>query len=109
MTAVREVNDMKGNARDVQVRAKRVFAGILPALKIGWIPPAWKRLVAPHAPEWMANYAFVLVFTNLFPWLMGPMEGVDHVEGRGGARVPRREAVLHAGDEQLRPQRREDL
>ena len=80
MTAVREVNDMKGNARDVQVRAKRVFAGILPALKIGWIPPAWKRLVAPHAPEWMANYAFVLVFTNLFPWLMGPMEGVDHVE-----------------------------
>ena len=35
MTAVREVNDMKGNARDVQVRAKRVFAGILPALKIG--------------------------------------------------------------------------
>ena len=80
MTAVREVNDMKGNARDVQVRAKRVFAGILPALKIGWIPPAWKRLVAPNAPEWMANYAFVLVFTNLFPWLMGPMEGVDHVE-----------------------------
>jgi hypothetical protein len=22
----------------------------------------------------------VLVFTNLFPWLMGPMEGVDHVD-----------------------------
>jgi hypothetical protein len=80
MTAVREVNDMKGDARDVQVRAKRVFAGILPALKIGWIPPIWKKVVAPRAPEWMANYAFVLVFTNLFPWLMGPMEGVDHVE-----------------------------
>jgi len=80
MTAVREVNDMKGSARDVQIRAKRVFAGILPALGIGFIPPIWKKYVKPATPEWMANYAFVLVFTNLFPWLMGPMEGVDHVD-----------------------------
>ena len=80
MTAVREVNDMKGSARDVQVRAKRVFAGILPALGIGFVPPIWKKFIQPNAPDWAANYAFVLVFTNLFPWLMGPMEGVDHVE-----------------------------
>ena len=41
LTSVREVNDMKGTAQDVTVRAKRVFAGILPAIKIGWIPPLW--------------------------------------------------------------------
>jgi hypothetical protein len=80
MTSVREVNDMKGSARDVQIRAKRVFAGILPALGIGFIPPIWKRYIAPKTPAWLTNYAFVIVFTNLFPWLMGPMEGVDHVE-----------------------------
>lgn len=80
MTAVREVNDMRGSARDVQLRAKRVFAGILPELGIGFVPPLWKKYIKPNAPEWMANYAFVLVFTNLFPWLMGPMEGVDHVD-----------------------------
>lgn len=80
MNAVREVNDMDGTARDVQIRAKRVFAGILPALGIGFVPPIWKKLIAPNAPEWFSNYAFVLVFTNLFPWLMGPMEGVDHVD-----------------------------
>lgn len=80
MPAVREVNDMDGTARDVQIRAKRVFAGILPALGIGWVPPIWKKVIHPNAPEWFSNWAFVLVFTNLFPWLMGPMEGVDHVE-----------------------------
>jgi len=80
MSAVREVNDMKGSARDVQVRAKRVFAGILPAIGIGFVPPIWKKVIQPNTPDWAANYAFVLVFTNLFPWLMGPMEGVDHVE-----------------------------
>ena len=80
MDAVREVNDMDGTARDVQIRAKRVFAGILPALGIGWVPPIWKKLIHPNAPDWFSNWAFVLVFTNLFPWLMGPMEGVDHVD-----------------------------
>ena len=43
LTSVREVNDMNGTARDVTVRAKRVFAGILPALYIGWVPPMWKE------------------------------------------------------------------
>ena len=80
MNAVREVNDMDGTARDVQIRAKRVFAGILPALGIGWVPPIWKKFIHPNAPDWFSNWAFVLVFTNLFPWLMGPMEGVDHVD-----------------------------
>ena len=80
MNAVREVNDMDGTARDVQIRAKRVFGGILPALGIGWIPPIWKKFIKPNAPDWFSNFAFVLVFTNLFPWLMGPMEGVDHVD-----------------------------
>ena len=80
LTPVREVNDMKGTARDVTVRAKRVFAGILPALYIGWVPPIWKNVIAKVAPQWFSNYAFVLVFTTLFPWLMGPMEGIDHVD-----------------------------
>lgn len=80
LTPVREVNDMDGTARDVTVRAKRVFAGILPALYIGWVPPIWKNAVSKVAPQWASNYAFVLVFTTLFPWLMGPMEGIDHVD-----------------------------
>jgi hypothetical protein len=80
LTSVREVNDMDGTARDVTVRAKRVFAGILPALYIGWVPPIWKNGVKKVAPQWASNYAFVLVFTTLFPWLMGPMEGIDHVD-----------------------------
>ena len=80
LTSVREVNDMDGTARDVTVRAKRVFAGILPALYIGWVPPIWKNGIKKVAPQWAGNYAFVLVFTTLFPWLMGPMEGIDHVE-----------------------------
>ena len=79
LTPVREVNDMKGTARDVTVRAKRVFAGILPALYIGWVPPIWKT-PSESRPQWASNYAFVLVFTTLFPWLMGPMEGIDHVD-----------------------------
>lgn len=82
LTPVREVNDMKGTARDVTVRAKRVFAGILPALYIGWVPPIWKNAIRKVAPQWMSNYAFVLVFTTLFPWLMGPMKGTDHVDVR---------------------------
>ena len=80
LTPVREVNDMDGTARDVTVRAKRVFAGILPALYIGWVPPIWKNAISKVAPQWASNYAFVLVFTTLFPWLMGPMEGIDHVD-----------------------------
>eukprot|EP00854_Cymbomonas_tetramitiformis_P013596 gene13596-16077_t len=80
LTPVREVNDMVGTAEDVQGRARRVFEGILPALGIGWVPPLWRKFVQPAAPQWLSNYAFVLVFTNLFPWLMGPMEGVDHVD-----------------------------
>jgi hypothetical protein len=80
LTPVREVNDMKGTARDVTVRAKRVFAGILPALYIGWVPPIWKNAIRKVAPQWASNFAFVLVFTTLFPWLMGPMEGIDHVD-----------------------------
>ena len=80
LTPVREVNDMDGTARDVTVRAKRVFAGILPALYIGWVPPIWKNAIRKVAPQWASNYAFVLVFTTLFPWLMGPMEGIDHVD-----------------------------
>ena len=78
MTSVREVNDMKGTAKDVQTRAKRVFKGILPALYIGWIPPLWKKFVDPNAPKWVTGFSFHLVFIVLFPWLMGPMEGVEH-------------------------------
>ena len=78
MTSVREVNDMKGTARDVQLRAKSVFKGILPALYIGWIPPLWKKFVDPNAPKWVTGYSFHLVFVTLFPWLMGPMEGAEY-------------------------------
>ena len=80
LTSVREVNDMEGTAADVTTRARRVFEGILPALGIGWVPPLWKRYVQPNVPAEAANFAFFLVFYNLFPWLMGPMEGADHVE-----------------------------
>jgi len=80
LTSVRSVNDMDGTAKDVQVRAQRVFAGILPALGIGWVIPLWKKALDPVFPQWFSNYAFVLVFTTLFPWLMGPMKGVDEVD-----------------------------
>eukprot|EP00959_Pyramimonas_sp_CCMP1952_P084462 1766542-Pyramimonas_sp.AAC.1 len=80
LTSVRNVNDMDGTAKDVQIRAQRVFAGILPALGIGWVIPLWKKALGPVFPQWFSNYAFVLVFTTLFPWLMGPMKGVDEVD-----------------------------
>ena len=47
---------------------------------IGWIPPLWKKVVQPVTPAWLTNYAFFLVFYTLFPWLMGPMKGDDHVD-----------------------------
>ncbi|CAG9467539.1 unnamed protein product [Pedinophyceae sp. YPF-701] len=80
MTPVREVNDGPGTARDVVVRAKRVFAGMLPGLGIGWVIPFWRVAVKPYAPDWFQRWAFFLVFRTLFPWLMGPMEGTQHVE-----------------------------
>lgn len=80
LTPVREVNDMEGTAADVTERARRVFEGILPALGIGWVPPLWKKYIQPNVPQTAANFAFFLVFYNLFPWLMGPMQGADHVE-----------------------------
>jgi len=80
LAAVRAVNDAEGTAEDVQVRAARVFGNILPALYIGWVPPIWKAALAPTLPQWVLNYSFVLVFTTLFPWLMGPMKGVDNVD-----------------------------
>lgn len=57
-----------------QVRAERVFANLLPNLGIGWVIPLWRSAVQPVVPAWMANYAFVLVFLTLFPWLMGPLK-----------------------------------
>eukprot|EP00439_Symbiodinium_sp_Y106_P002964 s2434_g1.t1 len=80
MELVREVNDMEGTAKELQVRARKVFEGILPNLFIGWIPPLWKKYFQPNAPQWLSNYSFFLVFYLLFPWLMGPMEGDDHVD-----------------------------
>ena len=80
MTSVREVNDMDGTAAEVQGRAMNVFKGILPSLGIGWVPPVWLKLVKPSSPEWLQNFAFFVVFKTLFPWLMGPMEGVEEVE-----------------------------
>jgi len=76
----REVNDMEGTAQDVQTRARRVFEGILPALFIGWVPPLWKNYVQSSTPSWFGNFSFFVVFYTLFPWLMGPMEGDDHVD-----------------------------
>lgn len=80
LAPVRAVNDAPGTARDVQLRARRVFEGILPALGIGWVIPIWKNAIRPVAPPWLSNFAFVLVFKTLFPWLMGPMEAVDKVD-----------------------------
>jgi len=76
----REVNDMEGTAESLQLRARNVFEGILPALYIGWIPPLWKQFVQFNLPAWSTNGAFFVVFYFLFPWLMGPMEGDDFVD-----------------------------
>jgi hypothetical protein len=80
MELVREVNDMEGTARDLQLRARKVFEGILPNLFIGWVPPLWKQYIQPNMPSWFSNFSFFLVFYLLFPWLMGPMEGDDFVD-----------------------------
>lgn len=77
---VREVNDMEGTAEQLQLRARKVFEGILPSLWIGWVPPLWKQYVQPNLPKWSTNFSFFLVFYILFPWLMGPMEGDDFVD-----------------------------
>eukprot|EP00931_Biecheleriopsis_adriatica_P064310 TRINITY_DN39109_c0_g1_i1.p1 TRINITY_DN39109_c0_g1~~TRINITY_DN39109_c0_g1_i1.p1 ORF type:complete len:439 (-),score=115.28 TRINITY_DN39109_c0_g1_i1:20-1336(-) len=80
MELVREVNDMEGTAEQLQLRARKVFEGILPSLWIGWVPPLWKQYIQPNVPTWSANGSFFLVFYLLFPWLMGPMEGDDFVD-----------------------------
>lgn len=80
LTSVRAVNDRPGSAGDVQAAARRVFQGILPQLWLGWVPPAWRAAVQPVVPPWLANASFFLVFATLFPWLMGPLSGEEHVE-----------------------------
>jgi len=80
LTSVRQVNDGPGDAKDVQDRAERVFSKLLPALGIGFLTPVWKKAMQPVFPAWATNFAFVLVFKTLFPWLMGPMKGVDPVD-----------------------------
>eukprot|EP00968_Pinguiococcus_pyrenoidosus_P013303 scaffold1208_cov231-Pinguiococcus_pyrenoidosus.AAC.7 len=80
LNAVREVNDMDGTAEQVQRRARNVFEGILPSLGLAWVPAFWLKLVKPSAPAWLQHYSFFLVFQTLFPWLMGPMTGVEEVE-----------------------------
>lgn len=47
---------------------------------LGWVPAVWKEHIQPKVPTWATNFAFFLVFYTLFPWLMGPMKGEDHVE-----------------------------
>jgi hypothetical protein len=80
LTPVRQVNDRPGSAQEVQAAARRVFQGILPSLALGWVPAAWRSLVKPAAPPALLNGAFYLVFATLFPWLMGPLSGVEHAE-----------------------------
>jgi hypothetical protein len=36
--------------------------------------------VAPVFPKWLLHFSFFGVFYLLFPWLMGPLEGAEHVE-----------------------------
>jgi hypothetical protein len=80
MTPVRQVNDAPGSAEDVQARARRVFQGILPALGLGFVPPAWRKFIKPTFPTWVLHFSFFSVFYLLFPWLMGPLKGAEHVE-----------------------------
>ncbi len=80
LTPVREVNDRPGSAVDVQAAARRVFQGILPALGLGWVPAAWRKFIKPTFPDWLLHFSFYLVFATLFPWLMGPLAGAEHVE-----------------------------
>ena len=79
MTPVRAVNDRPGSAADVTAAARRVFQGILPSLALGWVPPAWRRFIAPTFPPWLLHFSFYLVFASLFPWLMGPLQPAEHV------------------------------
>jgi hypothetical protein len=80
MTPVREVNDAPGTAADVQARARRVFQGILPSIGLGFVPAAWRRFIKPSFPDWVLHFSFFSVFYLLFPWLMGPLAGAEHVE-----------------------------
>lgn len=80
MELVREFNDMEGTAEELQVKARSVFEGILPALRLGWVSGLWLRHVQGNLPAWSTNYAFFLVFYYLFPWLLGPVEGEDFVD-----------------------------
>jgi len=80
MPLVRLVNDRPGSAASVQAAARRVFQGILPSLLLGWVPAAWRAAVRPRTPPWLQHFSFVLVFTTLFPWLLGPVAGVEEVE-----------------------------
>ena len=80
MTPVREVNDAPGSAADVQARARRVFQGILPSIGLGFVPAAWRRFIKPAFPTWVLHFSFFSVFYLLFPWLMGPLAGAEHVE-----------------------------
>jgi len=79
MTPVRAVNDRPGTAADVQAAARRVFQGILPGLGLGWVPAAWRKLIAPTFPPWLLHFSFYVVFSTLFPWLMGPLHPAEHV------------------------------
>jgi hypothetical protein len=78
---LRSVNELTPSPGCWQVRAERVFSNLLPNLGIGWVTPLWRSAVQPVVPQWMGNYAFVLVFLTLFPWLMGPLK----VRTRGSA------------------------
>lgn len=80
LTPVRSVNDRPGSAADVTAAARRVFEGILPGLGLGWVPGAWRLAIKPAFPAAVQRAAFVLVFQTLFPWLMGPLQGAEHVE-----------------------------
>jgi hypothetical protein len=80
MPVVRAVNERPGSAASVQAAARRVFQGILPSLGLGWVPAAWRAAVRPNFPDWLLHGAFYVVFSTLFPWLMGPLAGVEHVD-----------------------------
>jgi len=80
MPIVRAVNERPGSAESVQTAARRVFEGILPSLGLAWVPPWWRAWVQKAFPAWVLRGSFFLVFPTLFPWLLGPVAGVEHVE-----------------------------
>merc|ERR1719337_480534 len=95
----REVNDMQGTAEDVQMRARRVFEGILPALYIGWIPRSTqlRTFLSTVAEPLMDSWAETVreEATRLFSCLISEGHAPKDWLEQGGAEVFQKSVSLN--------------